>query len=156
MNDTSIVLGQELDLIQSLDARQVALLYAKMLNPDETLTALAKDMYPDLSPSYRAKIVGDGKLSRVLKLAKSSPNLAAWLMSIKLMPLSILTLHHILTQGVKDNVKVTASKELNRVAEAAVKSMSSQVKVNPSSNIDKLLTANDKSSEPIDNDADSA
>ena len=134
--DTEIV-----ELIRNLDQREMALLTAKLYNPDKEWQDITSELLSDVAESYRKQIVSKAELSRLVQYFKTNPSVASMLLAVKFLPTSVLELNRLIhSDGVRDNVKATASKELIRMGESATRTLANEggSQVGPRDQLDKL------------------
>jgi hypothetical protein len=116
------VLAQFLD---GMDEKGVVLLTLKILNPEQPLHELSKMVWPDVGGASRRKYVHTTNVSRVIDFIARHPYQLALLLNSKLMPLAIATLYEGLSAK-KENVRVTAAKEIIRLAQTTAMRLTSE------------------------------
>lgn len=116
--NVSLVSQEIAAMFDRMEPRHIALLQAKILNPDTSLTQLSTDLWPNLGHLRRKQIINDAKLTQVLALVRQKPWLATMIMAGKLSPVAVATLFQLSQTADKDNVRVTAAKELVRLAQS--------------------------------------
>lgn len=104
------------DLLLEMTPQDVTLLIMKILHPEQTLAELSKDVWPEVGYAMRNKRIHASRVNVVIRNITANPYLLAMVLTSKLMPLAIATLHEGLAAD-KENVRVSAAKELIRFAQ---------------------------------------
>jgi len=105
--------------LDGMDEKAIVLLTLKILNPEQPLHELSKIVWPEVGGASRRKYVHSTNVSRVIEYIAKHPYQLALLLNSKLMPLAIATLYDGLSAK-KENVRVTAAKEIIRLAQTTV------------------------------------
>lgn len=138
-----LVLMSEAELIRGLDNRSLQILAIAISCKEMSLIDIATELFPELTREYLAKLIAKNKLNKLISFIHDSPSIAAQLLAIKLMPLSVLSLHKLITtEETRDNVKATSAKELIRLAESSISKLGS-VRTNPKESLAKLIANED-------------
>lgn len=149
-HDVALVNDQVAGWVAKMEPRHVALLIAKILNPDATLTALAGDMWPELAGSTRSQILSDANIMKIYPLIRDRPWVLAMIMSHKLAPVAMAVMYELMMSATKENVRVTAAKEIVRLAQGTwSKMMPSEEEPVPIEELEGLLS---KNPDPVDVD----
>lgn len=105
-------------IMEKMEPRHVALLVLKILNPDQTLTELAQDVWPEVQYDMRRRHIADSGVSRIIDYVSKRPYQLGLLLNSKLMPVAVAVLFKSLSAN-KENVRVTAAKEIIRLAQTS-------------------------------------
>lgn len=108
---------QVADLMEKMDPRDIMLLVLKILRPELPLHNLAKLVWRDVGYDSRRRYIANSGVSRVIEYLRTRPYQLGLLMNSKMMPLAIAALYEGLDSP-KDNVRVTAAKEIIRLAQS--------------------------------------
>lgn len=139
-------------MFENMEPRALALLFAKITNPDKTFIAISNELWPDLGYARRAQIIKENKVTKVLGMVRSRPWILSMIMANKLGPIMVGVLYELaLDPETKSNVRATAAKELIRLAQ----STASQLVTNdneplPVDEMDSLLASSTHDQELAD------
>lgn len=108
---------QVADLMEKMNPRDIMLLILKILRPELPLHDLAKLVWTEVGYDSRRRYIANSGVSRVIEYLRTRPYQLGLLMNSKMMPLAIAALYEGLDSP-KDNVRVTAAKEIIRLAQS--------------------------------------
>ena len=121
--DVDLVNTQVAEAFSKMEPRHIALLIAKIMNPDRPLTDLSSELWPDLGYDRRKQIIQASQVTKVLGMVKDRPWVLATIMSNKLAPVMTAVLYDLALTAGKENVRATAAKELIRLAQSTARSL---------------------------------
>ncbi len=141
--DVAQVNRQVGEMFEKMEPRHIAVLIAKIMNPDKALIAITNDLWPELGYDTRRRIIADSKVLKVLGMVKARPWILAAIMGNKLAPVMVSVLYELaLNPETKSNVRATAAKELIRLAQSTASSLAiSDDEPLPSEEMDNLLAS---------------
>ena len=139
--DVAQVNTQVAQMFETMEPRAIALLIAKIMNPEVPLIELTNKLWPDLKYDSRKRIVNQSHISQVLGLVRNRPWVMAAVMGNKLAPIMVSVLYELaLNPETKSNVRATAAKELIRLAQSTASQLAvSDLEPLPTEEMDSLL-----------------
>lgn len=124
--EVALVNRKVAEMFGEMEPRHIALLIAKIMNPDKSLISLTNELWPDLVHATRNRIVADSKVGKVLGMVRDRPWVMAAIIGNKLAPVMVSVLYELaLDPETKSNVRATAAKELIRLAQSTASSLAS-------------------------------
>ena len=111
-------------LLKEMNPQHVALLVLKILYPDKPLHELAKEVWPDVMGAMRRKRIHESRVTLAITSIAQNPYQLAAILASKLMPLALATLYEGMSAE-KENVRVSAAKELIRFVQSTVSKLES-------------------------------
>lgn len=110
------------------------------MNPDRTLIELSGELWPHLGYPMRRYLCHRSNVTKLLPLVKNRPWVLATILAHKTAPLAVATLYELTMAADKENVRVTAAKELVRLAQSTyTKMQASPDEPVPTEELDELL-----------------
>lgn len=106
------------EILEKMEPRHVTLLILKILSPGSTLQDLARQVWPDLKYDMIRRHIADSGVRRVIEYVSRRPYQLGLVLNSKMMPLAIATLYAGLSAP-KDNVRISAAKEIVKLAQAS-------------------------------------
>lgn len=138
--EVDLVNAQVAEEFGKMEPRHIALLIAKIMNPEASLTSLAAELWPDLKYDRRKQITNASGVNKVVNMAKDRPWVMAAIMANKLAPVMTAVLYELALTSDKGNVRATAAKELIRLAQSTSRSLApSEDEPMPTEEQDDLL-----------------
>jgi hypothetical protein len=126
-------------IMERMEPKHVALLILKILNPGATLNELAAQVWPDVQYDMKRRHVFNSGVGRVIGYLAARPYQLGLLLNGKMMPLAVATLYQCLTAP-KDNVRVSAAKEIVRLAQTTASRLyASEDEPGPTDELDEAL-----------------
>lgn len=134
-------------ILEKMEPRHVALLILKILNPGVTLQDLAKLIWSDVKYDMRRRYIADSGVSRIIEYVSRRPYQLALVLNSKMMPLAVATLYAGLSAS-KDNVKVSAAKEIIRLGQSSASKLYPDAnEPSPTDELDAALTEAERDEE---------
>lgn len=121
--EVDLVNSQVAEMFSKMEPRHIALLIAKIMQPDSSLTDLAAELWPDIQYSRRKQVIAASNVMKVLGIVRDRPWVMAAIMANKLAPVMTAVLYDLAMSADRDNVKATAAKELIRLAQSTVRTL---------------------------------
>lgn len=144
--EVTLVNDQVVQVFERMEPRHVALLIAKILNPDAALIELSGELWPELGNQRRNQIIHESQVTKIYAMVKNRPWLLAAIMANKLAPIAMAVLYELTVSAQKENVRATAAKEIIRLAQSTANGMApSPEEPVPAEELDGLLNEIERS-----------
>lgn len=130
-------------MFERMEPRHIALLVAKIMNPDKPMITIARELWPEMGLANRNRIIHGSRVLKVLGMVRSRPWILATIMGNKIAPVMVSVLYELaLDPATKGNVRATAAKELIRLAQSTASQLaSSEIEPLPIEEEDSLLAS---------------
>lgn len=154
--EVALVNNQVATMFEEMEPRHVAVLIAKILNPDKPLIAITNELWPELGYDQRRRIIADSKVTKVMGMVKSRPWILAAIMGNKIAPVMVGVLYELaLNPETKSNVRATAAKELIRLAQSTASQLAaSDSEPLPTEQLEDLLASEEEDETDLDDGLD--